>query len=41
MSAKEYIEDVLKFIRECSPGQEEFYQAATEVFESLTPLLEE
>lgn len=41
MSAKEYIDDVLRFIRECSPGQEEFYQAATEVFESLTPLLEE
>jgi len=41
MSAKEYTEEILAFIRECSPGQNEFYQAATEVFESLIPLLEE
>ncbi len=41
MGAKEYIDTVLSFIRECSPGQEEFYQAATEVFTSLTPLLDE
>jgi len=41
MSTQEYIDDVLAYIRECSPGQEEFYQAATEVFSSLTPLLEE
>ena len=41
MGAKEYIDTVLSFIRECSPGQEEFYQAATEVFSSLTPLLDE
>ncbi len=41
MSATEYIHDVLAHIRECSPGQEEFYQAAEEVFASLVPLLEE
>ena len=41
MNAKVYTEDVLKFIKECSPGQEEFYQATTEVFETLIPLLEE
>ncbi|WP_292662510.1 NADP-specific glutamate dehydrogenase [Nitratifractor sp.] len=41
MDAKAYTEKILASIRECSPGQTEFYQAATEVFESLVPLLEE
>ncbi len=41
MSAKEYTDEILAYIQEWSPGQNEFYQAATEVFESLTPLLEE
>jgi glutamate dehydrogenase (NADP+) len=41
MSAREYTQAILDHIRECSPGQNEFYQAATEVFESLIPLLEE
>lgn len=41
MSAKEYVAEVLEYVKESSPGQSEFYQAATEVFESLVPLLEE
>jgi len=41
VSAKEYVAEVLEYVKECSPGQNEFYQAATEVFESLIPLLEE
>ncbi|WP_456430874.1 NADP-specific glutamate dehydrogenase [Nitratifractor sp.] len=41
MDAKDYVESVLEDIRRCSPGQEEFYQAATEVFHSLIPLLSE
>ncbi|WP_457606897.1 NADP-specific glutamate dehydrogenase [Nitratifractor sp.] len=41
MNAKEYTREILRLIRQTSPGQEEFYQAATEVFESLVPLLEE
>jgi len=40
MSAKEYTDEILASIREHSPGQTEFYQAATEVFTSLVPLLE-
>ncbi len=40
-SAREYVKGVLNYVRECSPGQNEFYQATTEVFESLIPLLEE
>jgi len=35
------IEEVLKQIKECSPGQDEFYQATKEVLESLIPLLNE
>ena len=41
MDVKSYTENVLKFIKECSPGQDEFYQASTEVFESLIPILQE
>ncbi len=41
MSVQKHIEKVLKNIKECSPGQEEFYQAAQEVLYSLIPLLEE
>jgi len=41
MSAETHIEKVLKNIQECSPGQEEFYQAVHEVLYSLIPLLEE
>ncbi len=33
------IEEVLTYIKECSPGQDEFYQAAEEVLDSLRPLL--
>jgi len=39
MPSSKKIEDVLKYIKECSPGQNEFYQAAEEVLESLRPLL--
>ena len=41
MEAKKQIEYVLKFIRKHSPAQNEFYQAVTEVFQSLVPLLQE
>jgi len=41
MSAKSDIENVLQRIKACSPGQNEFYQAAHEVLHSLIPLLEE
>jgi glutamate dehydrogenase (NADP+) len=34
------IEKVLDYIKECSPGQTEFYQASEEVLHSLVPLLE-
>ena len=34
------IEKVLDYIKTCSPGQEEFYQASEEVLHSLVPLLE-
>ena len=34
------INDVLNYIKECSPGQDEFYQASEEVLHSLLPLLE-
>ena len=33
------VEEVLNYIITCSPGQEEFYQASREVFESIKPLL--
>jgi len=41
MNAKEYTGKILKQIQYISPGQDEFYQAATEVFDSLAPLLDE
>jgi glutamate dehydrogenase (NADP+) len=41
MSVEKHIEKVLNNIKECSPGQEEFYQAVHEVLYSLVPLLEE
>ncbi len=41
MSVEAHIEKVLNNIKECSPGQEEFYQAVHEVLYSLVPLLEE
>ena len=41
MSIETHIKKVLKNIEECSPGQEEFYQAVHEVLYSLVPLLEE
>jgi len=36
----EEIKHILKDIKECSPGQDEFYQATREVLESIVPLLE-
>lgn len=39
MTANQQIEEILNFIEECSPGQDEFYQATTEVLYSLLPLL--
>jgi glutamate dehydrogenase (NADP+) len=41
MPSKQKIEDVLNYIKKCSPGQNEFYQATQEVLYSLTPLLNE
>ena len=41
MSVEAHIEKVLNNIKECSPGQKEFYQAVHEVLYSLIPLLEE
>jgi len=40
MSANEQVKNVLNYIKECSPGQDEFYQASSEVLHSLIPLLE-
>ena len=37
---KTKIEEILQNIKETSPGQDEFYQAAKEVLESIQPLLE-
>jgi glutamate dehydrogenase (NADP+) len=39
MPSSKKIEEVLKYIKESSPGQEEFYQATKEVLEALKPLL--
>ena len=39
MPSSKNIEEVLEYIKESSPGQDEFYQAAQEVLESLKPLL--
>ncbi|AKF24376.1 glutamate dehydrogenase [Sulfurovum lithotrophicum] len=41
MSVQSHIDKVLRNIQICSPGQEEFYQAAHEVLHSLVPLMEE
>ncbi|MBT8349337.1 MAG: NADP-specific glutamate dehydrogenase, partial [Sulfurovum sp.] len=35
------INEILHCIEECSPGQDEFYQATYEVLHSLVPLLEQ
>ena len=40
METKEYVENILERIQECSPGQVEFYQAVEEVLTTLIPLLE-
>ena len=40
MSAVEKVEEILNYIKETSPGQDEFYQASEEVLYSLIPLLE-
>jgi len=40
MSSIQKIEDILDYIKECSPGQDEFYQASHEVLYSLKPLLD-
>jgi len=41
MPSSQKIEEILKYIKECSPGQDEFYQATEEVLFSLKPLLNE
>ncbi|RUM68463.1 MAG: NADP-specific glutamate dehydrogenase, partial [Sulfurovum sp.] len=41
MPSSQKIEEVLEYIKECSPGQDEFYQATQEVLYSLRPLLNE
>ncbi len=40
MQSTQKIEDILEYIKECSPGQDEFYQATQEVLYSLKPLLD-
>jgi len=40
MVVKQRVEEILLNIKECSPGQDEFYQATREVLESIIPLLE-
>ena len=39
MPSSQKIKEVLEHIKESSPGQDEFYQAAEEVLDSLRPLL--
>ncbi len=39
MPSSKKIEEILNCIKECSPGQDEFYQATQEVLGSLKPLL--
>jgi glutamate dehydrogenase (NADP+) len=39
-SAKEYVHEVIQEIRAKNPAEPEFHQAAQEVFESLTPVLD-
>ena len=41
MPVNQKIKEILKTIKECSPGQDEFYQASEEVLHSLLPLLQE
>ena len=41
MSSSKKIKEILDHIKECSPGQDEFYQATQEVLYSLKPLLDE
>ena len=41
MPSSQKIKEVLEHIKESSPGQDEFYQAAEEVLDSLRPLLNE
>ncbi len=41
MPVNQKIEEILNYIQICSPGQDEFYQAAHEVLHSLVPLLEQ
>jgi len=41
MKATKEVQKVLNYIQECSPGQDEFYQASNEVLFSLLPLLNE
>ncbi|OZA60080.1 MAG: glutamate dehydrogenase, partial [Sulfurovum sp. 39-42-12] len=41
MPVNQKIEEILTYVQTCSPGQEEFYQAAHEVLHSLIPLLEQ
>jgi len=40
MQVTKYVDSILNDIKEFSPGQDEFYQAAEEVLNSITPLLE-
>jgi len=40
MPSKQKIKEILHYIKECSPGQTEFYQAVEEVLDSLRPLLD-
>jgi glutamate dehydrogenase (NADP+) len=40
LSSREEVERILEYIKECSPGQNEFYQASEEVLFSLLPLLD-
>ena len=40
MPSAKKIDEILKYIKECSPGQDEFYQATQEVLASLKPLLD-
>ncbi len=41
MKPSKQVEEVLQHIKECSPGQNEFYQAVDEVLFSLLPILNE
>lgn len=41
MPVNQKIDEILSYVQTCSPGQEEFYQAAHEVLHALVPLLEQ